>query len=132
MIVVTSGAPHFPEVGGGFPPSSPACMDAAVGTVQSRKDAWLAVGIHERIAILDELIKNIAAISQRWVTACLEAKGIAVDEPAAGEEWTSGPYIILRNLRLLRQSLVSLPREVRLRDGLAQFRRSGGGRKRGY
>ena len=83
-------------------------MDAALDILRSGKDTWVTTGVPERIAILDELLKNVGAIAERWVALCLAAKGIAPDSPAAVDEWLGGPYLILRNLRLLRQSLADI------------------------
>ncbi len=40
----------------------------------------------------------------------LEAKGIPLHSPESAEEWLAGPLIVLRNLRLLRQSLKEIAR----------------------
>jgi acyl-CoA reductase-like NAD-dependent aldehyde dehydrogenase len=101
----THGTPLFPAVAGSIPPSSHEAMDVAVQALQARKDAWVAVTPRERITIIDRLIRDFAALSERWVAACLQAKGLTPSDPAAGEEWLSGPYPTLRNLRQLRQSL---------------------------
>ncbi|MBN1991135.1 MAG: aldehyde dehydrogenase [Anaerolineae bacterium] len=89
------------------PPSQPA-LDAAVETLQARKEAWVAVGVQERIDLIDTLIDHLAAIAEPWVALCCEAKGISINHPAAIEEWLGGPYLVLQNLRLLRQSLLDI------------------------
>jgi acyl-CoA reductase-like NAD-dependent aldehyde dehydrogenase len=83
-------------------------IDATVENVQAHKDTWVAVGIRERVSLIETLIQDIAAIAERWVAACCQAKGIAVHGPTAVEEWTGGPYLVLHNLRLLRQSLLDI------------------------
>ena len=83
-------------------------IDATVETVRAHKDTWETVGIRERVSIIEALIEDIAAIAERWVAACCEAKGFAVDSSTAVEEWTGGPYLVLHNLRLLRQSLLDI------------------------
>lgn len=104
------GAPQFPAVAGSVPPSDTATMDAAIAELQAHKDAWVAISVPERIALLDRLIRDFAAIAPRWVATCLEAKGIAADSPAAGDEWGNGPYCVLRVLRLTRAALGDLAR----------------------
>jgi hypothetical protein len=44
-------------------------------------------------------------VAERWVNASCRAKGIANDTPVAGEEWLAGPYVLLRNIRLLLRAL---------------------------
>src|SRR6266571_3963938 len=107
-IATHQGSPQFPTVSGSISPSTREEMDAAVQTLRSHKDEWVALSIRERIGILDELIKGFAVIAKRWVAVCLSAKGIAADAPAAGEEWGAGAYPVLKNLRQLRLTLTDI------------------------
>jgi len=80
-------------------------MDAAIQTLQSHKDEWVKLSISQRIAILDQLIKDFLAITPRWVAASAKAKGIPEDSPTIGEEWGAGVWPAIKNLCQLRQSL---------------------------
>src|SRR5262249_25582351 len=62
----------------------------------------------EKIELVRQLRKSFAAVAEVWVSACQEAEGLAPSDPRAGEEWIAGPYFVLRNLRLLQSSLISL------------------------
>jgi acyl-CoA reductase-like NAD-dependent aldehyde dehydrogenase len=104
------GSPHFPTVSGSIAPSTQQDMDEAVQALQAHKDHWVAVPVRERIAILEQLLSNFAAIAPRWVEASLKAKGLAADEPAASEEWGAGVLPVINNLRQLRQSLLDIER----------------------
>ena len=104
-IVTHHGSPLFPAVSDSISPSTRDEMDAAVQVLQLHKDEWVTRTVRERIALLDRLIQDFAAIAPRWVAACLQAKSIAEDAPTASEEWTVGPWPVLKNLRQLRQSL---------------------------
>src|SRR2546429_4673351 len=104
-VTIRQGSPQFPAVTGSIPSSTPETMDAAVHTLQEHKDAWVALSNRERIAILDNLINNFAAIAQVWIAASLQAKGIAGNSPGVGEEWVAGVWPVLKNLRQLRNSL---------------------------
>jgi len=101
------GSPQFPTIAGSVQPSNREEMDAAVQELQEQKNAWVTVSTRSRIALIDELIRDFAAIAERWVTACCEAKGIA-HTTFVGEEWGTGPYTLLKQLRQLRQSLVDI------------------------
>ena len=105
---VRQGAPEFPTLTGSITHTDQAAMDAAIAELQGHKDSWVATTSGERVALLDELIRDCAPLAPRWVAASLEAKGLAPDAPAAAEEWSAGPYSIVRNLRLLRRSLADL------------------------
>ncbi len=104
-ITTYQGSPQFPAVSGSIPPSTQETVDAAVQVLQEHKDAWVAVTNRQRIAILDRLINDFAAIAPRWVAASLQAKSIAEDSPSVGEEWVAGVWPVLKNLRQLRNSL---------------------------
>src|SRR6266567_2638449 len=104
---IQRGSPQFPTVAGSIAASTQETTDTAIQTLQTHKDAWVAVPISERITILDTLIIDFAAIAPRWVATCHQAKGLATDTPN-GEEWTMGPAPLLKNLCQLRQSLVDI------------------------
>lgn len=104
-ITIRQGSPQFPAVAGSIPSSTQETMDASVKTLQEHKDAWVALSNRERIAILDKLINDFAAIGQLWIAASLQAKGIGGDSPGVGEEWAAGVWPVLKNLRQLRNSL---------------------------
>jgi hypothetical protein len=102
---VQHGIPRHSEALGLMAPSSRDEIDAAVQELGSRKAAWPRVTPAERVTILGRLLRDMLAVADSWVAASLEAKGIAPDAPAAGEEWISGPFCVLRNIRLLRNAV---------------------------
>ncbi len=105
------GAPQFPTVLGSIPPSTHVEMDAAIEALQAHRDEWVAFSIHDRIVLIDRLIRDFIAIVSRWVDASIRAKGISEDSPCEGEEWAAGAWPVLKNLRQLRQSLVDIEAE---------------------
>lgn len=105
------GAPQFPTVLGSIPPSTREEMDAAIEALQAHRDEWVAFSIHDRIVLIDRLIRDFIAIVSRWVDASIRAKGIAEDSLCVGEEWAAGAWPVLKNLRQLRQSLVDIETE---------------------
>src|SRR5215467_6202880 len=107
-IAPHKGAPQFPIVSGSIPSSTTEEMDVAVEALQAHKDEWVAFSIHDRIVLIDRLIRDFADIAERWVDASIKAKGIAEDSPSVGEEWAAGAWPVLKNLRQLRQSLVDI------------------------
>ncbi len=104
-IATRSGAPQFPAVSESIPPTDHAALDAAIADVQAKRDAWVAVGVPERIALMDRLIADFAALAPRWVAASIQAKGIAPGSPAVTDEWAAGVYATLKHLRQMRNSL---------------------------
>ncbi|MEM7480171.1 MAG: aldehyde dehydrogenase family protein [Acidobacteriota bacterium] len=79
-----------------------AALDEAARTVADTRQRWASLAIDERISLIDRLIPDFLAVAPRWVAAASAAEGLSPDD---GEEWLTGPYLILRNLRLLRDSL---------------------------
>jgi acyl-CoA reductase-like NAD-dependent aldehyde dehydrogenase len=79
-------------------------MDRAVAELQARKAAWTAVTVAERRALIERLRRDFLAVSGRWAAASAEAFGL----PDTGETSITGPYFVLRNLRLLGKSLAAL------------------------
>ncbi len=102
------GSPQFPTIAGSIHSSTHEEMDAAVQALQAQKDAWVALSIDDRLTLLERLIKDFAAVADRMVTACCEAKGIAADSPLVGEEWSIGPFTTLKNLCQLQRSLMDI------------------------
>ena len=85
-------------------------MEPLVHRIKEGSRAWVSMAPGERIHLLEELRRSYAAIAEPSVRAACEAKGIAPDSPTAGEEWLTGPFVVLRNLRLLVESLKDIQR----------------------
>jgi aldehyde dehydrogenase (NAD(P)+) len=93
------------------PQSTPAqTMDSLVHRIKEGSRAWVKLTPGERISLLEELRRSYAAIAEPSVRAACEAKGIDPSSPTAGEEWLAGPLVVLRNLRLLVESLNDIRR----------------------
>lgn len=108
--ILDKGSFQFPGAASGQTASDQATMDVAVQTLQAQKDAWVNVSVRERIALIDRTMRDFHALQGRWVAACLQAKGLSAQAPAAGEEWATGPYALLKHLRQLRSSLSDIAR----------------------
>lgn len=108
MVTTTQqGSPQFPVIADSIQPSTREEMDAALRVLQEHKNAWVALSLRSRVALVDTLIQDFAALADRWVAACCEAKGIS-NTSFAGEEWGTGPFTLLKQLRQLRQSLLDI------------------------
>jgi len=114
MPKTSSGSPHFPEVPTAIPSSSREVIDKALELLQARKDAWVSVGVADRIAVLDEIKRNMLAVAGRWIGASLQAKGLAPQSYGEGEEWIV-LSVVFRGLRLLRHSLMEIKERGRPR-----------------
>ena len=94
-----------------------AAIDPVVARVAARRDAWVRVGLPDRVALLRRAIDGVLAVSDEWVRAACLAKGAEPRSTLAGEEWISGPMTTVRNLRLLAEALEAggAPKPMRLR-----------------
>lgn len=109
MTVAAQPAASSARSAGSTPAATPRPeIDAAVAAVAAASGSWWSLALDERIALLDVLIRDFLAVALRWVEAANRVEGIAADGPFGGEEWIAGPYLVVRNLRLLRQSLVGV------------------------
>jgi acyl-CoA reductase-like NAD-dependent aldehyde dehydrogenase len=100
-------------------------MDAALDLLQRNKADWAQLRPEAKATILDDiLLRRLPAVADRWVAACVEAKGIDPSSSRVGEEW-GGFWSLVRITRLLRNSLLDvaaagrpkLPRPITTREG---------------
>ena len=70
-------------------------LDAVVAALQQRKQAWATLAIPEKVKLLEQLVQDTRHCAEQWVARACTAKGIPLDSPLAGEEWTSGPWALM-------------------------------------
>jgi acyl-CoA reductase-like NAD-dependent aldehyde dehydrogenase len=85
-------------------------LDGALAKLRSQADAWARTGVAERLALLKRFLDGYVAVAEDSVMAGLKMKGIDPGSPAAAEEWFAGPTIVIRNLRLLIETLEKIQR----------------------
>ena len=98
-------SPSFPETPTSIPATSIPSADVVVERVASQKQAWLAVALPERIALLEQCLAGVAEVAADWVRDMCKVKGLSEGESLAGEEWLAGPVTTARNVRLLIAAL---------------------------
>lgn len=97
----------------GDPKAAISALDDALRDVAARREAWLGEDLDSRIQLLDRMIGDTYAVASDWVEAECERKQVPFDSPSAGEEWFAGPLIVVRHLRLLRDTLRAIARNGR-------------------
>lgn len=85
-------------------------LDTAVAGLQELAPAWLELALAAKIQLADSALRGSLQVADRQVAAALAAKGLEPDSPLAGEDWFAGPYIQVRTLRLLIQTLERIER----------------------
>lgn len=109
-----NGSPKIPELSDKVPLPYQKAIDEGLAVLQAHKDSWVAMGIPERVAILDEITRDMERVAERWVAASLDAKSIPANTLAEAEEWAL-LATIFRALRLFRQSLIDIRKHGRPR-----------------
>jgi aldehyde dehydrogenase (NAD(P)+) len=90
--------------------TEPRRLDEAVARVREAAPAWARAAPAERVALARSMLAGLHRVAPRLVREGCVAKGLALDTPAAGDEWIAGAYIALRALRQLVGSLEALER----------------------
>jgi acyl-CoA reductase-like NAD-dependent aldehyde dehydrogenase len=99
------------------PPSSAQQLDRAVARVKDRASRFVKLSLAERIRLVRSMQAGYLRIAGASVEAACVAKGIPAGTPMEGEEWTLGPWFVVRQLRLLAESLQSLEKTGNTRVG---------------
>lgn len=81
-----------------------AALDVALERLKARREAWIATPTDRRVALLRQCLACTQAAADTWVETISTARGIDPDGPLAGEERLSGPFVLMRLLRLLAES----------------------------
>jgi acyl-CoA reductase-like NAD-dependent aldehyde dehydrogenase len=93
-------------------------LDEAVEVLWDGAPRFAALDIDERIRLLRAMRAGYARVAFRTVVASCRAKRIVLGTPLEGEEWSLGPWPILRHFRGLLTSLASIRQEELPRVGM--------------
>jgi aldehyde dehydrogenase (NAD(P)+) len=85
-------------------------LDAALEKLRAHADAFARSSLDERIALARKMLAGYHAVAADSVVAGCHAKGIDPESAAAGEEWFGGPMTVIRNLRLVIDTMTRLGR----------------------
>lgn len=117
------GTIAIPEATHVVPPTPRADLDAAIADLRAHEGTWVVTNLSDRIAMLDRAIEDTMTVAEDWATTAARHKGISRDDRAIGEDWLTGPFPTIRNLRLLRDTLVDIrdtgrprPKAIERRD----------------
>ena len=88
-----------------------------MATLRAAKQRWARLPIADKIGYLDSIRDHTIRVARSWTEDAVEAKGLAMEHPLAGEEWTGGPYSVLSIIQDLRTTLTRLAEGVPVLDG---------------
>ena len=102
-------------------------VDRDLAALHDHAQAWAQLSIATKIDLLRGLSTRTAANAREWVELATRAKGLDMNSPLAGEEWTSGPWAFINGVNRLEETLEDLDQhgEVRLRHGSVRTRPDG-------
>ncbi len=100
------------------PQTQKARPDPLVEHLSRGERVWAGLSLTQRRGLLAELARTAGEHAAEWVDAACRIKGLAVGSPAAGEEWTTGPYALLTAVAALDDSLAALEAGRSPLDGL--------------
>jgi aldehyde dehydrogenase (NAD(P)+) len=83
-------------------------LDEAVARVREGAERLLTISLDDRVALARSMQEGYLAMAEQSVRAACAAKGITLGTPLEGEEWTLGPWFVVRHLRLVQQALLAL------------------------
>lgn len=89
------------------PATSAAELDTAVAVLSDNARRWIELGVTGRVGLVDQLLRDVRAVADRWYEAVCAAQRVEPGTMQAAEEWL-GPLLVLRHLRLLRGALVDI------------------------
>ena len=85
--------------------SSEEYMNKTVIQLQKASVRFARMPIERRIQLAKSIQKGYVNVAERSIQAGCKAKGIKLGSPAEAEEWATGPWGIVRQLRLICESL---------------------------
>jgi acyl-CoA reductase-like NAD-dependent aldehyde dehydrogenase len=94
-----------------MPPfSSQGQMDAAIARLREGAKSLAKLSLGQRIMLVDSMQRGFLRVGKGMVGAGCKAKGIMLGTAQEAEEWSTGPWGVVRQLRLIRESLTALKR----------------------
>lgn len=90
------------------PASSQGKLDETITHLREAAWKFATLSIEKRIALVTQMQQGLMEVLEAMVQAGCKAKGIAPDSNVAAEEWAAGYWGVVRQLRLVRESLQSI------------------------
>jgi Aldehyde dehydrogenase family len=85
-------------------------LETVIAQLRAQAGTWSALPILERIRLLEQAIRDCADEADEWARIAVRVEGLSAGSPLAGEPALVGPYLVLRQLRILRDTLTEVTR----------------------
>ena len=83
-------------------------MDGELERLRRGAGAFVNLSLDERIGLARSMQQGYLRVAERSVAVACKAKGIEPGTPLEGEEWTTGPWGVVRHLRLVAEQLSAI------------------------
>jgi len=80
-------------------------LEPTLQRVREGAHDWVALPLADKRALLRAVRASTLEAAPAWVAAACAVKGIDPNSPAAGEEWSSGPYALITMTSALEKTL---------------------------
>jgi hypothetical protein len=107
MTASAAGATLVSEPASPAPTSQPE-LEEVVARLRDGAREFVRLSLDERVRLARAMQAGYLRVARPSVEAACTAKGISLGTPLEGEEWTLGPWFVVRHLRLIQESLLSL------------------------
>ncbi len=91
-------------------PTTQRQLDEAVARLREAAPAFARLPIPERVSLARSMQAGYLQVADQIVKAGCAAKGLSSGTPVEAEEWATGPWAVVRHLRLIAESLTSIQR----------------------
>src|SRR3954462_2609505 len=85
-------------------PTSQPQLDEVVSRLKDGARKFVGLSLDQRVELTRGMQAGYLRIARASVEAACMAKGIALGSALEGEEWTTGPWFVVRHLRPLREA----------------------------
>lgn len=92
-------------------PTSQSDISTKVAQLKQASKAFAEMPIGQRISLAESMQHGLMEVAERSIQAGCKAKGIEIGSPAEAEEWATGPWGSVRQLRLIIESLKSIQKK---------------------
>ena len=98
-------------------PTTQSQLDRVVARLKDGARKFVTLSLDQRLQLARAMQIGYLQVAKTSVEAACAAKGIPLGSPLEGEEWTLGPWFVVRHLRLIRESLTSIKQTGNTRVG---------------
>src|SRR5918999_1237076 len=98
-------------------PTTQPQLDRTVARLKDGARKFVMLSLDHRMQLARAMQQGYLRVAKASVEAACTAKGIKAGSPMEGEEWTLGPWFVVRHLRLIRESLTALKETGNTRVG---------------